>query len=541
MNKQLLIFIFVSFNLCNLLAQNFESCKIDFSILEQQESFDKQDIGKEFILINNNIPSFKPIDAPNKSVIELKSELNEKLNDNIEYNKNNLLVRDSLISYYSNLIDKKGITLLWWEEIGIASSNELIEFKNSIKEIDKGVTGEFDEKGRWKHKIVKNYNSAIFITPEEYNMYVVYLQIENSGKSLNEKTLGQIPNGYKVYQDFETFELSLDRYYKLKSFPEIILIKNGIKYKLHISNTPTNTPIFAIQDKDSNKVFNASNNVYAFQIGIKPEFDLLQYSNSKIILKNVQEEQWPNTPSLLEYIIDDKLKLSVINFKFVNQNDKSIDRSVEIFFDKKKLILINSLLTSLKSESLVIQSGDNVIIKPKITDVSFDFKSIKLSFTFEDKPYHKEFEIYTNIDESSTPDISNKQSINIPIYYYDCYDKKLQDFNNLTLVADYKNDPTLKKQLYNALVSSPEWLNFSIQKVIITNKSQWVIVTNNYTGLKESRFIFADIYAKSTKTNKCYLKKEVYFTQKLDPLNEYIYPIIVSVPQDMEIYPCNLK
>ncbi len=84
-------------------------------------------------------------------------------------------------------------------------------------------------------------------------------------------------------------------------------------------------------------------------------------------------------------------------------------------------------------------------------------------------------------------------------------------------------------------------MNFKIKKVILTNRSQWTFVINKYTGLKESRFMFADVYYTSTIDNKCYYQKDVYFNQKADPIDGFIYSIFVSVPQSFQQFPCNLN
>jgi hypothetical protein len=111
----------------------------------------------------------------------------------------------------------------------------------------------------------------------------------------------------------------------------------------------------------------------------------------------------------------------------------------------------------------------------------------------------------------------------------------------LKLKPDQKNDPALKKTLLIAIESSPEWINYKIEQLILTNESYWTIVTNKYTGLKESRFMYADVYVSSSKNGKCYYQKEVYFTQKIDPFGNFVYSMFVSVPQTLQPYPCSLK
>jgi len=63
----------------------------------------------------------------------------------------------------------------------------------------------------------------------------------------------------------------------------------------------------------------------------------------------------------------------------------------------------------------------------------------------------------------------------------------------------------------------------------------------NHFSVKESRAMLADVYVTSNINGKCYYQAEVYFSQKADPIDGFVYSIFVSVPQTLQPYPCNLK
>jgi hypothetical protein len=314
----------------------------------------------------------------------------------------------------------------------------------------------------------------------------------------------------------------------------VFIVKTGIKYKLIKKNIPNNTPVFLLQPKDGNETVT---NYSQYPIGLSPLFSLSEFANSKIVLSKVQNQQ-------LDFVIDDKYKLSIYHFYYKESFKASIDKSLDIFYDNKKLNKINEFLSSLKLVNLVIQKQGEEYLNPKIDSFYFYFDSLTIKFssngielkkTFLNKP-DASFEY-----DDAWPFSRAKKVFNLSIYYSDCYSKSLETFNSLTLSKDAINDPVLKQKLLTALKESPDWFNFTIEKVILTNKSQWVIITNKYTGLKENRFLLADAYVKSTINNKCYYHKDLYFSQKADPVDGFIYSIFVAIPQTLQPYPCNLK
>jgi hypothetical protein len=493
--KILILNSFISF-IGQSFSQDFNECKVDFFLLESQESFDYGDNGKEYVLILDNVPNYEVLERPGQTLKEAQDELSSKLKDNLDYNKNNPIVRDSLIKYYTELEHKIGANIIWWEKVRNATEDESKEYKKRLK---------------------------------AYNKKVIYC-------------FQTFPDGSRGYGNY--WDPSIPK-------PEFIdsntIVKNDIIFRKNQKRIRDDFPIFWIQSKDSSLVFiyKDDNREYNFPVGTTPIFDLFPYKNSKFILSNEKQGIHSSMWKLLVFIVDDKYKLAMYNFKFnPGQYEPTKDYSIDILYDKKKLAKIDEFLSSLKSKELVIQTDGEEFINPTISDISFNLNAITISFTSNGESFTKEFEGYSDPNyhyDSGWPDRRSKQIYNFPIYYTDCYSKKLEDFNTLNLRGNYINDPKLKNQLFNALTSSPDWLNYSIEKVILTINSQWVIVTNKYTGLKESRFVYADVYVKSNKTGKCYLQKDVYFTQKLDPFNEYVYYIFVSVPQILEPYPCNLN
>lgn len=466
-------------------SQDLNKCKIDFFLLEsQKESLGPRDEGKEFLINIHKFPNYSMIGSPSKSKEELQRELAEKLKDNQDYNKNNSTLRDSLIDYYSSQINKTGVTLIWWEKKRQINESEQKEYKKRIREYDRKASfGFYDLPNRGGRAYGKNWDPSI--PRPEY---------------INDSTL---------------------------------IVKNNEIWVREIKIVPANVPLFWIQDKDSSLKVTYNNEKYFLPVGVQPFFDPYRFQNSSLILRNESGSAFSNIWTKFSFIVDNKYKLSIDNYLFLG----GIDKSREIFYDKKKLQKVNEFLETLKSKRLIIEYQNEIIKYPKILKSIFDYNTQTLAINIEINGEEKNLVFEGKKDMNSVLKIT----FDLPIYDQDCYNQKILEFNNIKLNSDYFNNPALKKTLLSALESSPEWMNFKIGKVILTNKSQWTIVINKYTGLKESRFMFADVYFTSTIDNKCYFQKDVYFNQKADPIDGFIYSIFVSVPQSFQQYPCNLK
>ncbi|MCX6352820.1 MAG: hypothetical protein NTX03_13325 [Bacteroidetes bacterium] len=499
------IFCFTS-----IYCQDFDKCKVDFFLLESQKSFDNLDTGKEFIILQENVPNYDFNDSFKKTPKEVENELNDKLRDNKDYNKNNLLAEDSLINHYSNLYDRIGITILWWEFVETASMDEIKQLQESIRD-NKEMPIEF---GRY----VKEYSSSTFVTQEEFFMYVNFFQIEKSGERLDEETFGKLENTVIINQNFGGFEKALKRCNQIKKFPDIFMIKYGQKYRLSRKVIPAKKPIFAIQPKDSTKnIFRWNKVLYTFQIGIKPIFNLTEFINKPIVLNEVQGDPNLITPMFLKFIVDKRYKLQVINYikedcpslefrsnKWVSKTAKN--SSTDIFYNKRKLNKINEFLTELKTKSVVIQSEGVEFINPKINEIVFNFNSITINLTSNGKEVKKIFKAEKDpnfIYNSSYPERQAKTIFDLPIYYTDCYNESNKEFSNLKLPKDFLTEPSLKTLLSHSLSSNPDWSNYyAVNRIILTEQSSWRIQTNKYTGLQEKRFILADAYVTSKQTGK---------------------------------------
>jgi hypothetical protein len=495
--KKILILIIFCFYLNNINAQNFSDCQVDFFLLESQEKLSSYDYGKEYVMRINNLPDYELKDRSNKNKKELRDELNEKLRDNADYNRDNLKVKDSLIEYYSEQLHKAGINIIWWEKLRNANENEIKEYKKRQK--------------------------AYYKNPSSTQLNIV------QGISIPIKKTEQKSD---VAPEF---------------INDSIQIVNIILYKRKQKIIRDDLPIFCIQGKDGvlKPVYDEERD-YILPVGMTPVFVFSSYSNSTFILKNIASNIFGNE-NQIDFIVNEE-KVSLYNYKFkINQNkdNQSIkDISIDLFYDKKKLAKIDEFLTGLKSKKLVVQSDGEEFINPLISSFKFDYNSLDISFSINGKIYSKRFEgikdpnfRYNNSDQEQI----EKTVFDLPIYYSDCYIKSSSQFNNLKLRSDFINNPDLKKKLEDAVSSSSQWLNYEIVGVILTNKSQWTILTNKYTGLKESRFLFADVYFRNTMNDKCYYQEDVYFTQKADVMQGFVYSMFVSSPQSFQPYPCNLK
>jgi len=540
MHIRLILFVILVLIIKTGKCQDFDKCKVDFFLLESQKTFTERDIGKQFIINKAKLPSYEFVQKNNKTMQELHTELAEKINDNRDYNRNDEKIRDSLFATYRYLMEEIGLTLIWYDSVGVITKEELKEFEKSIKKevIDPGTA--------WSHEST-TFTSTKFITPYELNFFLSYYGTEKSGKEINSKNC----QGVVAPNDFSKTK---ERYNQIKSFPEIIFIVGQTKYKITTKTLPCKTPIFTLQQQSSQKEPQISTYLtpiyyetyfIKFPIGLKPIFDLAPHLNSNIKLVALKTDKFsstiPRDPIQLDFDVDNKYRLSVYNFRFRKVDEYLIDKSLEIFYDKKKLEKIDEFLSTLKDKRLVIQENGNEYANPVLTNLSYNLNTLTINYSFDGKEHSKTY--FSRLDTKYNYDAAwpNKTYFDLPIYYSDCYSEGLKTFNNLTLPNDKVNDPALKKQLLEALTTSIDWKNFIIEKVILTNNSVWTVLLNQYTGLQDSRVILADVYVKSNINEKCYYQQDVYFYQKADPIRGFIYYLYVEEPSILQPYPCNLK
>ncbi len=265
------------------------------------------------------------------------------------------------------------------------------------------------------------------------------------------------------------------------------------------------------------------------KIGNIPVLDLLEYKDFKWLYKR---KSYSITEGGFFEVSSDSISYSF----FIKRN---FNKAANFLWKKEQVKKINILCKVLSSNEItLIYSNDSIVKNPEVLDVVYYFDKMKLTINFNRNSKKESLDVFIiNTTEKNV----KYNIVKHPIYYTNCFDSTLIFFNKLTLDDDYFEDNNLKKALYNTVVFSSDWLNYKIESVILTNKSQWNIVTNKYTDLVKSRFIFADVYAKNTRTGKCFLIKDVYFSQKLDPIGIYTYSIFVASPQNFYPYPCNLK
>jgi hypothetical protein len=417
----LIVVLCIFFFPVGLYAQDFEKCKVDFSILESQTTLIE---GNEYIFRYNNI------------------------------------INCELKNVYPNTK-----TEIWWEKYRNANEEEIKEYKKRYK------------------SYYKNHSP-------------MQLNITNG---IN------IPIRKAQQQSLLSPEFINDT----------LQLANGILYSKKTKVIRNDLPIFWIQDKDSSLSVQDDDYNYTLPIGMTPVFDLSLFNNSTFFIQGIIKTMFGDK-NRINFIVGNK-KITLYNYKYRNgDNDRPliIDVSINLFYDKSKLIETDNFFSELKSKDLIINQNDNVFVDCKISSYRLFFDSLQINFSSKGKEYSKTF--HTVKDPEYKYDYQEQDKIpqtvfDLPIYYSDCYNKIDNQFKNLTLKSNYINNPNLNKQLYDALSNSREWMNYEIIKVILTNQSQWTIRLNRYTGLQDSRITVADAYVRNTWNDNCYYQSEVMF------------------------------
>lgn len=482
------------FTFFDLEAQTFQECNVDFSLLESQETFDSHDNGREYVLNMKSVPDYHIESVPKQTYEELIAELTEKLKDNRDYNKGNQHVQDSLLAHYNEMACRTGVMLFWWERLRPATEEELKQFERRTKEYEKKASVGFHD----------------------------------------------IPGGGTDYGKYWDSALA-----KPCMVDDSTKVDAGSLYRKKQRRVRSDLPLFWTQPKDSTLRVAAEKRQYSFPIGVTPVFDFEPWKKSVFVLRNEEQGIYSSQWKKLEFLVDGVQKLTVYNFKSNQGSYKpTTDASVDIFYDRKKLVKIQEVLASLQSTPVVIQERGREFIRPTITGYEFNYTSVTLQVasdgTTQSLTFNGHLDPNFNYDEG-WPDRRARLLFDFPIYNADCYEKAIEQFKSLKLPPDAVTDAALKQKLMSAISSSPDWQDFQVVRLILTDKSRWAIVTNRYTGLRESRFMLADVYVKSKVSGKCYLQQEVYFSQGADPFDGFIYSTFVSVPQTLQPYPCDLK
>lgn len=505
-------------------GQDMNNCRVDFTIMQSKSKFDAEDREKEIILIKQNLPKNNFVPTSMKSISVIQKEWDEKIKDNKEYNKGNPFTKDSLDFIYSSLLYHNSYLEIYW--------------KTYLGELDK------DESKQIKKS--KSNSLTGYISEIEYNFYLQALICEAKGQTFPECILKGFEN------NFESVEKALIVYNNIKTQNEIKLIVGNRKYLVKSKRISRYETVFVAGKSDTTigaslrlfKTLWISNSgpmaVGDVPFDQRPIFDYRELDNKKIIIDRTYPDE-----SRIKLKTEDNIEINLYNYFIKFDNSVNINNLVNIIYDKKRHEKVNELLNSLPNKDLMIDTDEGEFVKPKLNSFTFNFNSLSVNFTSNGKEYTKTFyptktTKYAIVDDTKKPTISELNFV-FPIYNYECYNKTVQEFNNLKLKNDFITDAPLKNKMLNTLLSSREWTNYKVEKVILTEQSQWVIETNKYTGLKQSRYIFADVYYKNTKSGKCYLEKDVYFAQKLDPFNSVTYYMYCAMPQAGTIYPCNLK
>jgi len=387
---------------------------VDFFILESQESFRTGDNGKEFILLMDKFPDYSKRKNLKITKAQMFKERSEKLKDNQDYNKDDKKTADSLNTYYRELELEIGNTITWWEPVRQATS------KDSKKTTAKKESGL---------------------------------------KSLIKETVN--PN--QTQQQTKTVK---------ESNNDTTKVENGIFYVKMTRQVRGDLPLFYVLDKQSTVRFGGifETDTYECPIGVKPIFDISEYKNSIFVLRNESQGNYDFDWKQLDFIVDDKVKISVRNFKIDQGEYKpKIDKSIEILYDKKKLQKIDEFLNSLKSKNLVIVADGEEFTNPALNNLTFNpaNNELKINFTNNGGTLEKSFKGVEDANYRYDRSYPNKRAkiifSHLPIYYTDCYNEQIKAFSNLTLRGDAINNPSLKQTLDKAMSSSTDWRNYKIE------------------------------------------------------------------------------
>ncbi len=503
-------------------GQSFDNCNVDFYPFKIKTEFKFKDNGKIFKF--ENFPIYEYLPEPVNTNREIQIELNEILTQNQEYNNNDKKTRDSLLIHNNNKINKLGRIMVWWENLGQMSKSEIKDYKNTIKLIESG-------RGTFKYSKYKTYSSNKYISPEEFELYIWFSQVENSDTELTIDAIDRRSSNKRTYTHFGSFENALKRYRQIESFDNIILVSNGVKYTLNRERIPSYYPIFTLQQIDSNKVISSGlyGDIYRFPLGLSPIliFDELEHLEATFLF----QDQIPYSLQVLgklDFKVDDNQKLTIYNFN-PDHDSPHLEKLSFAIQDKLKLSKMDDFIQNLIGQDFIISDIPDEFIQVKAINFEYNSESIIMTYLQNGEEVKRNFPIHKYSD------------FNLPIFQPDCYLDVLEAFNKQRIYPDYFNNPELKQKLLDVINISPYWMNYDIKNLIFTSKSQWMIVTNRFTGLIESRYIVGDVYAKNTMNSKCYYKKDVMFKQYADPIHGFIYSIFTGSPQLLTPYPCNLK
>jgi len=503
-------------------GQSFDNCIVDFYPFKIKTEFSSKDNGKIFKF--ENFPIYETLPEPVNTKRELQIELNKKLVQNQDYNNNDKKTRDSLLIQYNNKINEFGKVIIWWEELGQMSKAESKDYRKTIKQVESG-------RGTVNYSKYKSYSSDKYISPEELELYMWFSQVEESDTKLTKDAIDRKINNKHNYWHFGSFENALKRYRQIEGFDDIVLVSNDVKYKMKTKRIPSYYPIFTLQNIEGNKVISSGiyGDIYRFPIGLLPlfNFDELENMEAEFIFQN----QIPYSLQILgklDFKVGDNQKLTIYNFN----PDLDSSHLKRLFFtiqDKLKLSKMDNFIQNLIGQDFIISDSPDGFIQVKAINFEYNSESIIMTYLQNGEEVKRSFPIHKYSD------------FNLPIFQPGCYLEVLEAFNKQRIYPDYFNNPELKQKLLDAIDTSPYWMNYDIKNIIFTSKSQWMVVTNRYTGLIESRYIVADVYVKNTMNSKCYYKKDVMFKQYADPIHGFIYSIFTGSPQLLTPYPCNLK
>lgn len=411
--------------------------------------------------------------------------------------KNFILIKNNFPNY--NLVDTNSYSLIWYEFLRAPTKTELANYYDSLKLYRKNVIlGNFNGNGYYKTR-TKPWIINDSLEIHESGVY----KIKKKKISKNNIVLYFKPIFDPPITEFTSFEKDIKKGCNIFSAYSSQLVNGAVRLDVGC------TPIF-----DSTYLFKQKFTVKYSRIDLLGTlwFSFYTSKNEKI-----------------EYAFYGDIENDY------NYNGIGIKSVMKLFYRESAISAINKKLSEIKNNNLALLNSIGNFDKITIDTAIFDYTTNDIILK-----YNKGKD--TIIKFIEVPNVWIKGNFNVALYKKDCIDQIAKNFAELKLPVSSKNDPATINNLLTVISKSPKWSNYTIQKIILTEYSDWKQYRDKWGIAIEGRALFVDVYVKDNTTNKCYLEKDVWFNQRYDILQGYIYEIeVLSYPDNLAPYPCNLK
>jgi len=301
------------------------------------------------------------------------------------------------------------------------------------------------------------------------------------------------------------------------------IVSNGKVWGKKQFKTFTNRPFILISDKSTTisdgLLKPSSKGAFEYVInlppGVTPLDDLSKFDQKKMTLEKGIE----NSSGTICYILTDNVNKLYLFMTY--------DQAAGVLINTKLLNDNNNLRNQFKNESLVLRQGKTFYTDIVLSEINQSKDALI-------------FKVKTNTSEEKTIELQLKDKKGFKDTYYkrDCYNHSVIDFNNQTIPNDFFTDSALKTKLTQAFSKSQDWTDFELIKLILTNQSAWRQHKGQYKIVTEGRAMTAFVYVKSKTTGECLVDKEIYFYQRNDAVQGFIFPIEVASQPNLEEFPC---